>query len=450
MLDPKLFHDGIEEVKARLVGRSVDDAVLSAIGELSDLRRTLIGEVETLRSERNAVSKEIGQLKGQAKKDPEKAQEADKKMGAMRELGGKLKVLESELKSIEDKFRDQLLRVPNIADASVPVGKSEEENKEISSWGEIPQFSFKPKDHVTLGEELGIFDFERAGKISGARFGVSYGAAARLERALIQFMLDLHTREHGYTEVLPPFLVSRESMVGTGQLPKFEEDAFKTGTSEKELFLIPTAEVPLTNLYGDEILSADDLPQSFTAYTPCFRSEAGSYGRDTRGLIRQHQFQKVELVKFVHPDRSFEELENLVGHAEKVLQLLELPYRKMLLCSGDMGFGATKCYDLEVWLPGQQKFREISSCSNFVDFQARRAHIRFRPEAGAKPEFVHTLNGSGLAVGRTLVALMENYQREDGSIQVPKALCPYLKGAPGFEDVDGGMVVSAPRKDPQR
>ena len=318
------------------------------------------------------------------------------------------------------------MTIPNLPHPTTPVGRSEDENVVVRSWGTLPNMAFEPKPHWDLAEDLDILDFERAAKITGARFCLSKGAGARLERALISFMLDLHTTEHGYTEVLPPFMVNRASMTGTGQLPKFEEDLFRL--VDPEFFLIPTAEVPVTNIHRDEILKKSDLPICYTAYTPCFRREAGSYGKDTRGLIRQHQFNKVELVKFVHPDESQAELEKLTGHAEKVLQLLELPYRVMALCSGDIGFSACKTYDLEVWLPSQNTYREISSCSSFGDFQARRAGIRFREDEKSKPEFVHTLNGSGLAVGRTLVAILENYQQADGSIVIPAALRPYMGG----------------------
>jgi seryl-tRNA synthetase len=344
------------------------------------------------------------------------------------EKSNQTRILETQLRDVEAKLRDVLLFLPNVPDATVPVGPDAGANQEVRRVGEPPRFDFAPKAHWDLGPELGILDFERAAKISGSRFATYWDLGARLERALIQFMLDLHTRERGYREVIPPYLVTAESLTGTGQLPKFEGDLFKTRAGDRDLYLIPTAEVPLTNLHRDEILDAEQLPLCYVASTPCFRSEAGSYGKDVRGLIRQHQFHKVELVKLTTPERSMDELEAMVGDAEEVLKRLGLPYRVVVLSTGDMGFSAAKTYDIEVWLPGQDAYREISSCSNCTDFQARRASLRYRPEPKAKPRFVHTLNGSGLAVGRTLIAVLENYQQKDGSVVVPEALRPYMGG----------------------
>ena len=433
MIDPRYFQENVDELIAALKRRNFKAEAIDALAALASSRRALIRDSEGMKATRNKVSQEVAQLKGKAKSDPAAAAEADKKVLESRELGERIKKIDEELKLVDEKFMDESLRIPNIPHSSVPNGVDAEANQEVRKWGNPKQFSFEPKDHVSLGESLGILDFDRAGKLSGARFAVYRGAGATLERALIQFMLDLHTREHGYQEVIPPFLVNRESMTGTGQLPKFEEDLFKTGTADRELFLIPTSEVPLTNLYRDEIIEPGKLPIRLSAYSPCFRSEAGSYGRDTRGLIRQHQFQKVEMVKFSEPEHSFEELEMMTANAEKVLQLLGLPYRTMLLCTGDMGFSAVKTYDIEVWLPAQNTYREISSCSNCGDFQARRAKIRYRKDSESKPALVHTLNGSGLAVGRTFIAILENYQDAAGNIEIPKALHRYLEGAPGFE-----------------
>jgi seryl-tRNA synthetase len=389
----------------------------------------------------------IGALKAKSKSDPAAAKEADQKIASMKTVGDRIKDLDQELAQIELKWADIGLRIPNLPDTTVPVGKDAEANKMVRQHGMIPKFTFAPKDHATLGEGLEILDFERATRVSGARFNFYLGAGATLERALIQFMLDLHTREHGYEEMIPPFMVGRPAMTGTGQLPKFEEDLFKTAVADRELFLIPTSEVPITNFYYDEIIDGALLPKYFTAYSPCFRSEAGSYGKDTKGLIRLHQFQKVEMVKFSKPESSLDELEKMVANGEKVLQLLGLPYRVMALCSGDMGFSATKTYDLEVWLPSQNTYREISSCSNCGDFQARRAKIRFRREAGAKPEYVHTLNGSGLAVGRTFVAILENFQTADGNVLIPRVLNRYLEGAPGFTREGEQFVLTRKRRD---
>ena len=417
MLDMKYIRENLEEAERRLLTRG-GAACLDGFRDLDGRRRTLLRESEALKAVKNAVSEEIGKVK-------DKSQVQDKIL-EMREVSGKIKVLDDELKQVDDELHSFLLTVPNLPDPSTPLGLSENDNVEVRAWGTPSRFNFAAKPHWEIGEELGILDFECGAKLAGARFTLYRGAGARLERSLINFMLDLHTGSHGYEEVLPPFMVNRESMTATGQLPKFEEDLFKL--VDPEYFLIPTAEVPVTNIHRGEILRKNDLPICYAAYTPCFRREAGSYGKDTRGLIRQHQFNKVELVKFAHPAESAAELEKLTADAEKILQLLELPYRVMALCSGDIGFSAAKTYDIEVWLPGQSCFREISSCSTFGDFQARRGGIRFREDEKSKPEFVHTINGSGLAVGRTLVAILENYQQADGSVVVPDALRPYMGG----------------------
>ncbi|MBC7962272.1 MAG: serine--tRNA ligase [Steroidobacteraceae bacterium] len=417
MLDIKFIRENPDEAEQRLRTRG-GASYLDGFRELDGERRNLLQANETLKAERNRVSDEIGRVK-------DKSQVQDQIL-EMRAVSQTIKEQDEELKQLEEKLQSFMLTVPNLPHATTPLGSSENDNVQVRTWGKPQQPVFKAKPHWEIGEELGILDFERGAKITGARFTLYRGAGARLERALINFMLDLHTDEHGYQEVLPPFMVNRDSMTGTGQLPKFEEDLFKL--VDPDFFLIPTAEVPVTNIHRGEILKRSDLPISYVACTPCFRREAGSYGKDTRGLIRQHQFNKVELVKFVHPSESDAELEKLTGHAEKILQLLELPYRVMALCSGDIGFSSAKTYDIEVWLPGQSCYREISSCSTFGDFQARRASIRFREDEKAKPEFVHTLNGSGLAAGRTLVAVLENYQQEDGSVLVPAVLRPYMGG----------------------
>jgi seryl-tRNA synthetase len=417
MLDMKYIRENQDEVERCLCTRG-GVSYMEGFRELDEERRNLLQANETLKAERNRVSDDIGRVK-------DKSQVQDQIL-QMRAVSQKIKEQDEGLKLLEEKLQFFMLTIPNIPHPSTPVGVSEQDNVQVRTWGEPQELPFKAKPHWDLGEALGILDFERGAKITGARFTLYRGAGARLERALINFMLDLHTERHGYQEVLPPFMVNRDSMTGTGQLPKFEEDLFKL--VDPDFFMIPTAEVPVTNIHRGEILKRSDLPISYAAYTPCFRREAGSYGKDTRGLIRQHQFNKVELVKFVHPSESDAELELLTGHAEKVLQLLELPYRVMALCSGDIGFSAAKTYDIEVWLPGQSCYREISSCSSFTDFQARRASIRFREDEKAKPEFVHTLNGSGLAAGRTLVAVLENYQQEDGSVVIPEALRSYMGG----------------------
>lgn len=418
MLDPKLLRSDIEFVAARLAVRNVtlDKA---PIATLEEKRKTLQTETEKLQAERNAGSKRIGQAKA-------KGEDVAAVMAEMNAIGDRLKSAQTELEAVQAEFENLQLTIPNLPHESVPAGKGEEDNVELRRVGTPKEFSFTPKDHADLGEALGLLDFETAVKIAGSRFSVLKGPLAKLQRALTQFMLDTHTEQHGYQEVYVPYLANADSLRGTGQLPKFEEDLFKTG-GEKPYYLIPTAEVPVTNIVRDEIVATEKMPLKFVAHTPCFRSEAGSYGRDTRGLIRQHQFEKVELVQIVKPEDSQRVLEELTGHAEAILKALGLPYRVIVLCGGDMGFSAAKTYDIEVWLPGQQKYREISSCSNFEAFQARRLQARFRNEAG-KPELVHTLNGSGLAVGRTLVAVLENYQNEDGSITVPEVLRGYMNG----------------------
>jgi len=423
MLDLKFVREHTDQVLAA-IGRRGIELDLTAFLALDAERRALQQRVEELRRRRNEVSEEIGRLK-------KAGQPAEDKVAEMRSVGDTITELESKSREQEEAQRTILLTTPNLPHASVPDGKDENSNVEIRRWslggGEPPSFSFEPKPHWDLAEYLDIIDFDRATKITGARFALYKGMGARLERALISFMLDLHTTEHGYLEVLPPFMVNKASMTATGQLPKFEEELFRVENGA--FYLIPTAEVPVTNIHRDEILSEEILPVLYTAYTPCFRREAGSYGKDTRGLIRQHQFNKVELVKFAEPEGSYDELEKLTGHAEEVLKRLGLPYRVISLCAGDLGFSAAKTYDIEVWLPAQNKYREISSCSNFEDFQARRGNIRYKPAGGKKTEFVHTLNGSGLAVGRTVVAILENFQQPDGSIVIPEVLRPYMGGA---------------------
>jgi len=420
MLDLNFVRDNLSFVEEKLQQRGLDPAdVLKDFRELDTERRQAITEAETLKARRNRASEEIAKLK-------KSAEDATALIAETKEFRERIQEKEKAAAEYETRLHQMLAGIPNVPHDSVPVGKTPEDNVEVRRWGAPPNFDFTPKPHWEIGEQLGILDFERAAKLSGARFAVYWEMGAKLERALANFMLDLHTREHGYTEVLPPYLVNSEAMYATGQLPKFASDLFRVPHGEKELWLIPTAEVPLTNLYRDEILDGSRLPVCLTAYTPCFRSEAGSYGKDVRGIIRQHQFQKVELVKFSRPEDSYDELENLTHDAERVLQKLGLHYRVVTLCTGDMGFASAKTYDLEVWLPGQQLFREISSCSNFESFQARRANIRYRPEGRSKTDFVHTLNGSGLAIGRTWVALVENYQNPDGSVVIPEILQPYL------------------------
>jgi len=420
MLDLNFVRENLPFVEEKLRQRGMDPAaVLKDFREVDTLRRQAITEAETSKAQRNKASEEIAKLK-------KAGQDASAAMAQTKELREKISALEKTATDLDVRLREILTGIPNLPHASVPVGRSADDNVEIRRWGNPPKFDFTPKPHWDLGPELGILDLERAVKLTGARFAVYWDLGAKLERALANFMLDLHTREHGYTEVLPPYLVNSDSLYGTGQLPKFAADQFRVPHGEKDLWLIPTAEVPVTNLYRDEVLDQSRLPISLTAYTPCFRSEAGSYGKDVRGIIRQHQFQKVELVKFAHPEKSYEEHEKLTHNAEEVLQKLGLHYRVVTLCTGDMGASSAKTYDIEVWLPGQQLYREISSCSNFEAYQARRANIRFRPEGKNKTEFVHTLNGSGLAVGRTWVAIVENYQQADGIVLIPEVLRPYI------------------------
>ena len=435
MLDPRYVADHLEQIREALGRRSPEAAsALDSIAELAAERRMLIGRTEALQAERNAANEQMSQL---AKSGDRQA--FSSRRDQLKRLSDTIKQQDAELQRVVEAMQQQLLAVPNVPHESVPIGASEQDNRVLRTWGERPDFGFEARPHWEIGDRLGILDFERAAKLSGARFAVLWKAGARLERALVSFMLDLHTREHGYTEVYPPFLVRAEALRGTGQLPKFEADLFKTHRQEADdagaLYLIPTAEVPVTNLHADEILDGERLPVAYTAYTPCFRSEAGSYGKDVRGLIRQHQFDKVELVRFVTPDQGLTQLELLTSHAEAVLQRLGLHYRVSALCTGDLGAAAAKTYDLEVWLPSQQAYREISSCSWFDDYQARRAKIRYRPEPKAKPQLVHTLNGSALAVGRTLVAILEQYQQEDGSVVVPEALRPWM----GMDRISVGM-----------
>ncbi len=418
MLELRFIRENIDLVKEKTRLRGLADSRLEEFEAIDSQRRQLLTEVEGLRNQRKTASQEIGQLK-------KAGQDAEALMAEVREMGDRIKELEERLSAAETDLNDIVMGIPNLCHDSLPAGNSDADNVEVKKWGEVPRFAFEPKSHWEVGEALGILDFERAAKLSGARFAVMKGLASRLERALINFMLDLHTQKHGYQEVLPPFLVNTDTMTATGQLPKFAEDLFRA--EGWDLWLIPTAEVPVTNLHRDETLAEKELPVKYCAYTPCFRSEAGSYGKDTRGLIRQHQFDKVELVKFTRPEESDAELESLLADAEEVLQLLGLPYRVVVLCTGDLGFSARKTYDIEVWMPAQNTYREISSCSNFGDFQARRGGIRYRPRDQKKSALVHTLNGSGLAVGRTLAAILENFQREDGTVAIPAVLNPYFE-----------------------
>ncbi len=416
MLDMKFVRDNLDEVRAMLKNRN-NSLSLDNFSELEQRRRAILNETEQLKSQRNATSKKIGAMK--------KAGEDTAEISAeVRKLGEKISALDGELRTVEENLRDLLLHIPNMPDKSVPIGKDDTQNPEIRKWGTPRTFDFEPKAHWDIGTALNIFDFERAGKVTGARFTFYRGLGARLERACINFMMDLHANKHGYTEMLAPYIVNRDSMIGTGQLPKFAEDMFKL--ENLDYYLVPTAEVPMTNFHRDEILSASTLPEYYACYTACFRAEAGAAGRDTRGLIRQHQFNKVELIKFTKPEDSWAELESMVDAAEDVLRTLEIPYRVVLLCTGDMSFTSAKTYDIEVWMPAQNKYREISSCSNCTDYQARRANIKFRRDSKSKPEFVHTLNGSGIAVGRTVAAILENCQQADGSVKIPKALIPYM------------------------
>ncbi|RJG21158.1 serine--tRNA ligase [Paenibacillus thiaminolyticus] len=419
MLDTKVLRNEFARVEQALEQRGKSKEMIAEFPELDARRREMLQETEQLKNRRNVVSQEVAKKK-------KAGESADDLIAEMRQVGDRIKELDEEIRSIDAHIVEMTLAIPNVPHESVPVGLKEEENVEIRRWSEPTSFSFEPKAHWEAAQDLGILDFEAAAKVTGSRFVFYKKAGARLERALISFMLDVHTMQHGYEEILPPLIVNRDSLIGTGQLPKFEEDLFKLeGT---DYFLIPTAEVPVTNLHRDEILNVEELPRYYTAYSACFRSEAGAAGRDTRGLIRQHQFNKVEMVKLVKPEDSYEELESLTRHAENILQQLKLPYRVMALCTGDLGFSSAKTYDLEVWLPSSGTYREISSCSNFEDFQARRANIRFRRDAKSKPEFVHTLNGSGLAIGRTVAAILENYQQADGSVIIPDVLRPYMGG----------------------
>ena len=420
MLDLNYVRENLDKVRAALQSRGDNAQALDEFEAADAERRRVIAESDSLNAQRNAASREIGGLMKEGKKE-----EAESRRREVGELKDRIAELDQKRAAAETKMNELLSTLPNVPHASVPIGKSEEDNVEIRRWGNAPSFDFDPKDHVDLGSALGILDLERATKIAAARFAILNGAGARLERALVNFMLEVQTRENGYEETLPPFIVNRDALFGTAQLPKFETDLFKL-EDDRQLYLIPTAEVPVTNYRREEILDANDLPQRWAAYTPCFRSEAGSYGRDTRGVIRQHQFEKVELVKYSLPENSYDELESLTRDAESILQKLGLHYRVVALSTADLGFGSAKTYDIEVWLPSQNTFREISSCSNYESFQARRAQIRFRRSGGAKPEYVHTLNGSGLAVGRTWIAILENYQQADGSIIIPEALQPYV------------------------
>ncbi|NPV43711.1 MAG: serine--tRNA ligase [Firmicutes bacterium] len=424
MLDIKLVRNNPELIREAVKKRG-EEIDLDGFLKLDEKRRELLYEVEQLKSQRNTVSQEIGRLKQQGL-------DAEDKVLLMREVSQKIKDIDEEIKEVEKEIGEFLLTIPNIPHETVPVGESEEDNVEVRRWGEPGKFDFEAKAHWDIGEDLGILDFGAASKMTGSRFALYKGLGARLERALINFMLDLHITEHGYKEIFPPFIVHRNSMIGTGQLPKFEEDAFKL-YNNTDYFLIPTAEVPVTNLHREEILDGNRLPLYYVAYSACFRSEAGSHGRDTRGLIRQHQFNKVELVKFVEPETSYDELEKLVNNAEDVLRRLKLPYRVVLMCTADLGFTAAKKYDLEVWMPSYNRYVEISSCSNFEDFQARRADIKYRPDNKSKARYVHTLNGSGLAVGRTVAAILENYQQKDGSVIIPEVIRPYMGGIEKIE-----------------
>ncbi len=420
MLELRFIREHIDLVREKTVRRRLDPAIIDRFTETDSRRLALLGEVESLKNLRNTVSQEIAELKKTGAHD-----QAEPLITKMREVSARIRELDNELAEVQARLNDIVMAIPNLCDDSVPEGDNDSDNLEIRKWGEIPEFTFTPRPHWEIGEELDILDFETSAKLAGARFAILKGFGSRLSRALVNFFLDLHTQKHGYTEILPPFLVNSKTMTGTGQLPKFADDLFRI--QDWDLWLIPTAEVPVTNIHSGETLAEDDLPLKYTAYTPCFRSEAGSYGKDTRGLIRQHQFEKVELVKFTTPQTSAQELNALLADAEEVLQLLRLPYRVVQLCAGDLGFSAARTYDIEVWLPGQNAYREISSCSNYHDFQARRMGIRYRPASEKKSRLVHTLNGSGLAVGRTLLAIMENYQQEDGTVQLPEVLQPYFE-----------------------
>ncbi len=429
MLDQKYIEKNQEFVREKMIQRGMD-LDLEKLETVKTERKNIIAEVEDLEHKRNVGSRQVGVLK----RDKEDT-EADKLSAHLRAISSEIKELNTKRHHIEEKYRDLLLRIPNLPNGEVPVGSGEEDNVEIRRSGEIRDFDFVPRDHVEIGARLDILDLPRAAKITGSRFALYKGLGARLERALINFMLDVHTQEHGYTEVLPPFMANTDSFISTGNLPKFEEDLFKV--SDTDYYLVPTAEVPVTNISADEILDQEELPLKYAAYTPCFRKEAGSYGKDIHGIIRQHQFNKVELVKVCRPESSYEELETLTGEASRILELLNIPYRVVVLCTGDLGFSSAKTYDLEVWLPSENRYREISSCSNFESFQARRANIKYRKGKKGKAEFVHTLNGSGVAVGRAFIAILENYQQEDGSVRIPDVLVPYMNGAEVIEKKDG-------------
>jgi seryl-tRNA synthetase len=420
MIDPKILEENIEFVKAKLSQRG-QDIDFDMIVRINEERKRIIRKVEQLEHQRNIGSKKVGELKRQGRNE-----EATEIQSGLKDISENIKELNTKRAQIENDFQLQLLNIPNIPHESVPSGVDESDNQEIKLRGKPTKFDFEFKDHVTIGKSLDILDLERAAKITGSRFALYKGLGARIERALINFMIEEHTNQHGYTEVLPPFMANRDSFVGTGNLPKFEQELFRIENTD--MYLIPTAEVPVTNIHREEILLEQELPKKYVAYTPCFRKEAGSYGKDVHGIMRQHQFNKVELVKFVVPENSYDELETLTNDAARILELLGLPYRIVVLCTGDMGFSAAKTYDLEVWVPSENTYREISSCSNFEDFQARRANIRYRTSSGGKPKFVHTLNGSGLAIGRTVLAILENYQKNDGSVRVPKVLVPYMGG----------------------
>jgi seryl-tRNA synthetase len=420
MLELRFIRENIDLVRTKTAHRGIDPALIDRFTDTDARRLELLAEVENLKNRRNTVSRDIAELKQSGNNE-----QAAPLIEEMRDVSARIKEMDADLNQIQDQLTDIVMSIPNICDDSVPRGKDDSDNVEVKKWGVIPEFSFPPLPHWEIGEQQDIIDFATSAKLAGARFALLKGFASRLSRALVNFFLDLHTQKHGYTEVLPPFMVNSKTMTGTGQLPKFAADLFKI--ENWDLWLIPTAEVPVTNIHSEDTLEEEQLPVKYTAYTPCFRSEAGSYGKDTRGLIRQHQFEKVELVKFTTPETSGEELESLLQDAEEVLQLLKLPYRVVTLCSGDLGFSATKTYDIEVWLPGQNTYREISSCSNFLDFQARRMGVRYRPRGEKKSRLVHTLNGSGLAVGRTLLAILENYQQEDGTVSVPEVLQPYFE-----------------------
>ena len=420
MIDPRFLQENLEFVKKKTSERGVEIDI-EDISRINEERKRIIRMVEKLEHQRNIGSKKVGELKRQGNDE-----EAEKLQAGLRDISEKIKELDTKRAQVEEESKSNLLNIPNIPDETVPVGQDDSENVEVKSWGNPRKFNFKFKDHIEIGKSLDILDLERAAKIAGSRFALYKGQGARIDRALINFMIDVHTTEHGYTEVLPPFMAHRESFIGTGNLPKFEHELFRV--AETDMYLIPTAEVPVTNIHREETLSEGDLPKKYVAYTPCFRKEAGSYGKDVHGIMRQHQFNKVELVKFVTPENSYDELETLTNDAARILELLKIPYRVVVLCTGEMGFSSAKTYDLEVWVPSENRYREISSCSNFEDFQARRANIRYRKKNSGKPKYLHTLNGSGLAIGRTVIAILENFQSPDGSVTIPEVLVSYMGG----------------------